>query len=197
MYTLLYGSPDAVDDDVKLGLGHIAWLGNGQHLGRHGADTLGRLEDGVVDLETLLLALLLVAATLKLGGDLVGPALETGVDSFEVDARVPAAAASGATSSGGVSHAGRRRSLWGDHARVRARLADGGIARGDRGLQRGIAGGEGLVVRLVAEVGLREALVACLGGSWHFQRVCLWCGGCRAQPVLTEAEVEVDADVVV
>ncbi len=130
---LLDGGPDAVDDDVELGARHVARLGHGQHLGGHGTDALRGLEDGVVDLETLLLALLLVAAALELGGDLVGPALEAGVDGFEVDGRVPAAAAAAAGGAGGFEAGdGRRRVLWGGHARVRAGLGDGSIARGGR-----------------------------------------------------------------
>ena len=163
MCALLYGGPDAVDDGVEFGPGHVARLGNGEHLGRHGADALGGLEDGVVDLEALLLALLLVAAALELGGDLVGPALEAGIDGFEVDGRVPAAAAAVAT--GG---AGEGRGLRGCHARVRARLGDGSIARRGRGLQRDVAGGEGVVVRVIAVVGLGKALVACCCWPGHF-----------------------------
>jgi len=104
---LLYGGPDAVHDDLKLGPRHVARLGHGQHLGRDGADALRGLEDGVVDLQALLLALLLVAGPLELGGDLVGPALEAGVDGLEVDTRVPAAAAAVAGGgAGGFAEAG-------------------------------------------------------------------------------------------
>jgi hypothetical protein len=52
---------------------------------------------------------------------------------------------------------------------VRAGLADGSIARGGWRLQRGIAGGERVVVRVVANVGLREALVSGRRGPWHFE----------------------------
>jgi len=54
----------------------------------------------VVNLETLLFPLLLVAAALELGRNLVGPALKTGVDGLEVNARIPAAAAAGARNGG-------------------------------------------------------------------------------------------------
>ena len=169
VHALADGLADAVDDGVELLLGHVAGLGHGEHLGGGGADALGGLEDGVVDLEALLLALLLGAAALELGGDLVGPALEAGVDGLEVDARVAAAVA--AEAAGGarrLAAGGRRvRRLRRGHARVRAGLADRGIARGRRRLQRGVAGGEGVVVRLVAEVGLRKPLVPRGGGPRH------------------------------
>jgi hypothetical protein len=82
VYTLPDGGSDAVDDDLEFGLGHVAGLRDGQHLGCHRPDALRRLEDGMVYLETLLLALLLVSAALELGCDLVGPTLEAGVDSL-------------------------------------------------------------------------------------------------------------------
>jgi hypothetical protein len=139
MHALLDGGPHAVNDGLEFSLGHVAGLGDGQYLGRHGTDALRGLEDGVVDLETLLLALLLLAAALELGGNLVGPAFEAGIDGLEVDARVPAALAATATGAGagGIAQSGGRRRgpLRGGHARVRARLADRGIARGSRGLQ--------------------------------------------------------------
>jgi hypothetical protein len=100
MYALLYGGPDTVDNDVEFSGGHVSGLRHGQHLGCDGTDALRGLEYRVVDLETFLLALLLVAAALELGGDLVGPALEAGVDGLEVDARVSAAAA--AVTTGGT-----------------------------------------------------------------------------------------------
>jgi len=73
---------------------------------------------------------------------------------------------------------------------VRAGLGDGSIARGSRGLQRGVAGGEGVVVRVVAVVGLREALVACcrwprhvLGILWWILEVCV----CRSRLALQKS----------
>jgi hypothetical protein len=93
MDALLDGSTDTIHNGIKLGLGHVSRLRGGQHIGGDGAHALGRLEDGVDDLEALFLALLLVPAALELGGDLVGPALEAGVDGLEVDARVSAGAA--------------------------------------------------------------------------------------------------------
>jgi hypothetical protein len=93
VYTLPDGGSDAVDDDLEFGLGHVAGLRDGQHLGCHRPDALRRLEDRMVYLKTLLLALLLVSAALELGCDLIGPTLEAGVDSLQVDARVPPAAA--------------------------------------------------------------------------------------------------------
>jgi hypothetical protein len=150
MDALLDGSTDTIHNGIKLGLGHVSRLRGGQHIGGDGAHALGRLEDGVDDLEALFLALLLVPAALELGGDLVGPALEAGVDGLEVDARVSAGAAARTRIAEG---GGQRRVFRGGHARVRPGLGRG-IARGGRGLQGGIAGGEHVVIRVVAVVGL-------------------------------------------
>jgi len=161
VHALLDGGPHAVDNDIELGLGHVSGLGAGEHLGRDGADALGRLEDGVVDLETLVvLAGTLGAPALELARDLVGPPLQASVDGFEVDSGVGAHPAA-VLAAGGPAAA---RKFGARHARVRARLGDGFISGGGSRLEGGGAVGQGVVIRVVTELfGLGEAFVACRG----------------------------------
>jgi hypothetical protein len=168
---LLNGEPHAFDDAFKLVARHCRGRGRRHALGRDGAYALGGLEDGVVDLEAVVVVSVVAvapagaAATLEARRDLVGPALQAGVDGFEVDARGTATAAvrrsllvvvvsstvveAGAGAGGGVSgggHAGSRAGLLlgPDKCRVEGRMAVREV-----------------VVRVVAnDFGLGEALIA-------------------------------------
>lgn len=103
MHALADSRSNTLHNDLKLSLGHVPRLRDGQHLSSHRPDAFGRLKNRVMNLQPLLIPLLLIPATLKLGGDLVSPALEPGIDGFEIDARVapPSVSATGTLERGG------------------------------------------------------------------------------------------------
>lgn len=95
VYLLADGGTDAFDDGVEFGLGHGGGWQLGHGLGSDGTHAFWRLEDGVVDLQAVLLAQLGLASTaLEARGNLVGPAFKAGIDGLEVDAGVAASAVS-------------------------------------------------------------------------------------------------------
>lgn len=120
------GSTDAADYILELGLGHDTGLGGGEAFGRERSDSLGGLKDRVMDLERLLAAGALFMA-FETACNVIGPALESSVNGFEVDA----AAAAAATVRLWPSRGGFR----GMHARVTPRLGNRGVTRGGSRLQ--------------------------------------------------------------
>lgn len=159
MYLLANGDADALDDGVKLGLGHDIVRCLGHVLGRDGAHAVGRLEDGVVDLQAVLLAQLAFApASLEARGDFIGPAFEPCVDGLEVDAGVAPAAASEFRSRGIRS---RTRSTG-----TVVRLGDWRETRGRGGLDGEGGFGEEAIIGVVADlVSLGKTFVARRGES--------------------------------
>lgn len=81
---------NAFDDRLELSPGHYALLWPGDALSGDGAHTLRGLEDGVMNLEALLFAGLVLALALEARRELVGPALKTGIDGLEIDTGVAA-----------------------------------------------------------------------------------------------------------
>jgi hypothetical protein len=78
--------PYAFDNGVKFGTSHYTLLWLSQTFRSNGPNTVGRPEHGMLNLKPLILAnCALASTTLELGRNLIGPALETGVDGFDVD----------------------------------------------------------------------------------------------------------------
>lgn len=154
MHLLANGRPHALHNGIELGPGHDPRLRPAELVRGYRADTVGGLEDGVVNLELLVIGeCLLPLAALEARGDLVGPPLEAGVDGLDVDAGVAADA---------LAELGPRDGAPGAvHAGVLSRLCDG-LESGRRGWLEGRGGlAEEAIVGLVAElVRLGEAFVA-------------------------------------
>lgn len=85
MHALRDSGLDACHDILVLVLGHDR-LGLSQRRGRQGSHAFRGLEDGVVNLEPLLLRPLAFPASPEATGDFICPALETRVDRLQVDA---------------------------------------------------------------------------------------------------------------
>lgn len=149
--------PHAVHNGVKLCAGHYTWLRLSQTLWRNGPNTVGGSEDGMLNLETLILASgALTAAALELGGNLIRPALQAGVDGLDVDA----AGATDAT----AKLWPRTRRMRAGHARAVQWLCDGRKAWRRCRLKRRRRLAKVFIFGVVAElVGLRQAFVASRG----------------------------------
>ena len=80
------GKPYAFDHGVEFGTSHHTLLGLSQTFRSNRPNTVGRPEDGMLNLKPLILAnRALAPATLELGRNLISPALQAGVDGFDVD----------------------------------------------------------------------------------------------------------------
>lgn len=80
--------PHAFDYCLELGSRHVPGLQVRHVLYRDGPHPIGRLKYGMMDLIALFLAGAVSSAALEAGRDFVGPALEPGIDGFEVDAGI-------------------------------------------------------------------------------------------------------------
>lgn len=83
----------AFDDGIKLSLGHGAELCLRQSLGGYRPYALGRLEDGMVNLQPLFLAYAVSALALELCRNFFSPAFQPGIDGLDVDAAIASQAA--------------------------------------------------------------------------------------------------------
>jgi hypothetical protein len=78
-------TPDAFHDSFKLCSGHDAFLRCRNTLSGHRSNTLGRLEDRIVNFEAFLFALLILPLALEARSDLVCPSLQASIDGLEVN----------------------------------------------------------------------------------------------------------------
>lgn len=92
VYFLPDGGSYTFDNNLELVFGHDTLLRRGNALSANGAYAFRGLEDGVVDLEALLLASHVPPLAFEARGDLIGPAFEAGIDGLEVDTGIAASA---------------------------------------------------------------------------------------------------------
>lgn len=167
VHALIDSNPHALDDLIKLGLGHGGLGHGGEGLGGGGSNACGRVKDRVVYLQTLFLSGLLPPCSFELGCNLIGPSLQPCVDSFQINTRVAPSPSREVLLP--REHFGRC------HTGVRPRLRDGCEARDRLGLERGRALSQKLVIGLVAElVGLGKAFIARGGRSIPRHRWRAW-----------------------
>jgi hypothetical protein len=78
-------TPYAFHDSFKLCSSHDTFLRRSNTLSGHRANTLGRLEDRIVNFKPFLLTLLILPLALETRSNLVCPSLQAGIDGLEID----------------------------------------------------------------------------------------------------------------